>query len=139
MSPEIDAAFADPLGPKWDAAAGDGELIDDAARFGGDRAASKRNYEDGMARAFVRFRDALRDDGRLVLVFANKSPDAWETLVSALIRAGFVVTGSWPIRTEREPRPRSLASAALAASIWLVCRKRPASTPWTLRNGAGMR
>ena len=127
LSPEVDAAFADPRGPKWDAAAGDGELIDDAARFDGDRAASKRNYEDGMARAFVRFRDALRDDGRLVLVFANKSPDAWETLVSALIRAGFTVTGSWPIRTEMETRQRSFASAALSASIWLVCRKRPAA------------
>ena len=127
LSPAVDAAFADPRGPKWDAAAGDGELIDDAARFGGDRAASKRNYEEGMARAFVRFRDALRDDGRLVLVFANKSPDAWETLVSALVRSGFVVTGSWPIRTEMETRQRSFASAALSASIWLVCRKRPAA------------
>ena len=129
LSPAADGVFADPLGPKWDAEAGDGELIDDAARFGGDRAASKRNYEDGMARAFVRFRDALRDDGRLVLVFANKSPDAWETLVSALIRAGFVVTGSWPIQTERLARARALASAALASSIWLVCRKRTRTGP----------
>ena len=81
LSHEIDGAFEAPLGPKWNAAAGDGELIDDAARFGGDREASKRNYEDGMARAFSRFQAALRSDGRLVIVFANKSPDAWETLV----------------------------------------------------------
>ena len=127
LSPAMDAAFEMQFGPKWDAAANDGELIDDAARFGGDRAASRRNYEDGMARAFGRFHAALRDDGRLVIVFANKSPDAWETLVSALIRAGFVVTGSWPIRTEMETRQRSLASAALASSIWIVCRKRPAA------------
>ena len=127
LSPEVDAAFAEPLGPKWDAKANDGELIDDAARFDNDRQASKRNYESGMARAFGRFREALRDDGRLVIVFANKSPDAWETLVSALIRAGFVVTGSWPIQTERQTRQRSLSSAALASSIWLVCRKRPAT------------
>ena len=77
-----------------------------------------------MARAFSRFHDALRDDGRLVIVFANKSPDAWETLVSALIRAGFVVDGSWPIQTEMQTRQRSLSSAALSSSIWLVCRKR---------------
>ncbi len=125
LSPAIDAAFEAPLGPKWNAGANDGELIDDAARFGGDREASKRNYEDGMARAFAGFHAALRSDGRLVLVFANKSPDAWETLVSALIRTGFVVDGSWPIRTEMETRQRSLASAALASSIWIVCRKRP--------------
>ena len=127
LSHEIDGAFEAPLGPKWNAAASDGELIDDAARFGGDREASKRNYEDGMARAFSRFQAALRSDGRLVIVFANKSPDAWETLVSALIRAGFVVDGSWPIRTEMESRQRSLASAALASSIWIVCRKRTGS------------
>ncbi len=125
LSPEIDAAFEAPLGPKWNAAANDGELIDDAARFGGDRGASKRNYEDGMARAFSRFHAALRDEGRLVIVFANKSPDAWETLVSALIRAGFVVVGSWPIQTERLARTRAMQSAALASSIWIVCRKRP--------------
>ncbi len=125
LSPETDAAFAAPLGPKWNRDAEDGELIDDAARFGGDREASKRNYEDGMARAFSRFHDALREDGRLVIVFANKSPDAWETLVSALIRAGFVVDGSWPIQTEMQTRQRSLSSAALSSSIWLVCRKRP--------------
>ena len=127
LSPEIDRAFETPLGPKWNAAANDGELIDDAARFGGDREASKRNYEDGMARAFSRFHAALRDDGRLVIVFANKSPDAWETLVSALIRAGFVVDGSWPIQTERLARTRAMQSAALASSIWIVCRKRPAA------------
>ena len=127
LSPETDAVFAEPLGPKWDSNAKDGELIDDASRFGGDRAASKQSYEDGMARAFGRFHAALREDGRLVVVFANKQPAAWETLVSALIRAGFVVTGSWPIQTERQNRQRSLSSAALASSIWIVCRKRPAS------------
>ena len=127
LSPEVDAAFETPLGPKWNTAANDGELIDDAARFGGDRAASRRNYEDGMARAFAGFHAALRDDGRLVIVFANKSPDAWETLVSALIRAGFVVDGSWPIQTERQARTRAMQSAALASSIWIVCRKRPAA------------
>ena len=127
LSPETDAAFADALGPKWSPDEGDGELIDDASRFGGDRSASKQSYEDGMARAFGRFHAALRDGGRLVVVFANKQPDAWETLVSALIRAGFVVVGSWPIRTEMETRQRSLSSAALASSIWIVCKKRPAA------------
>ena len=125
LSPEIDAAFDEPLGPKWNTNDNDGELIDDASRFGGNRKASKQNYEDGMARAFVRFHEALRDNGRLVIVFANKSPDAWETLVSALIRAGFVVVGSWPIQTEMQNRQRSLSSAALSSSIWLVCKKRP--------------
>ena len=126
VSREIDTAFETPLGPKWNTVANDGELIDDAARFGGDRAASKRNYEDGMARVFSQLQAVLRNEGRLVIVFANKSPDAWETLVSALIRAGFVVDGSWPIQTERLARSRAMQSAALASSIWIVCRKRSA-------------
>ena len=127
--PAADSVFAAPLGPKWNAADGDGELIDDASRFGGDKARSKNTYEDGMARAFRACHEALNPNGRLVVVFANKQPEAWETLVAALIRAGFVVDGSWPIRTEMQNRQRSLASAALASSIWLVCRKRPPARP----------
>lgn len=123
-SAEFDAAFAHPLAPKWNHEANDGELIDDASRFGGDKAASKKNYEDGMARAFAACHAALRPGGRLVIVFAHKQPDAWETLVSAIIRAGFVVDGSWPIQTEMGNRMRAMASAALASSVWLVCKKR---------------
>ena len=131
LSPEVDAAFVNPLGPKWDHDAGDGELIDDASRFNGDRELSKSNYEDGMARAFQACHSALTTDGRLVVVFANKQPDAWETLVAALIRAGFVVDGSWPIQTEMGNRNRARGSAALASSVWLVCRKRaPARPGW---------
>src|SRR5207237_10426289 len=50
-------------------------------------------------------------------------PDAWETLANALIQAGFSVTASWPIDTERTSR--TAGGARLASSIWLVCRKRP--------------
>lgn len=125
LSPEMDAAFREPLGPKWNSEKNDGELIDDASRFGGDKRASKQAYEDGMFRAFQACDGALVSDGRMVVVFANKNPDAWETLVSAIIRAGFVVDGSWPIQTEMGNRTRALSSAALASSVWLVCRKRP--------------
>ena len=129
LSHEVDAAFREHLGPKWNHCTGDGELIDDASRFQGDQALSKRNYEDGMARAFQACLAALQKDGRFVVVFANKQPDAWETLVAALIRAGFVVDGSWPIQTERGSRNRAIGSAALASSVWLVCKKRPPSRP----------
>ncbi|MDR2573956.1 MAG: DUF1156 domain-containing protein [Desulfovibrio sp.] len=117
--------FAAPLSPKWDSAAQDGELIDDASRHNGDKAASKKAYEDGMARVFERCHASLAPQGRLVVVFAHKHPDAWETLVSAMIRAGFTVTASWPIQTEMGNRMRGLSSAALSSSVWLVCKKRP--------------
>jgi len=124
LSPEIDAAFDQALAPKWDHEANDGEIIDDSSRFDGDAQASKQAYEDAMSRAFKACHDTLADDGRLVIVFAHKKADAWETLVSAIIRAGFTVTASWPIQTERGGRMRDHGAAALSSSIWLVCRKR---------------
>ena len=127
VSPEIDEVFADPLGPKWDRDESDGEIVDQPGRWEGDASASRGAYEDGMYRAFSRSYESLRDDGRLVVVFANKNPDAWETLVSALIRSKFVVTSSWPIQTEMVNKVAG--GARLASSIWLVCRKRPATRP----------
>ena len=129
LSPEIELTFSRSLGPKWDHNSNDGELIDDASRFGGDGQRSKENYEDGMARTFGSCDTALQRDGRLVIVFANKQPDAWETLVAALIRAGFVVDGSWPIQTEMGNRNRAISSAALSSSVWLVCKKRQLARP----------
>jgi adenine-specific DNA methylase len=127
LSAEIDEAFQKPLGPKWNHQTNDGELIDDASRQGGDLARSKAVYEEGMFHAFQACHQALAPDGRLVIVFAHKHPNAWETLVSAIIRAGFVVDGSWPIQTEMGNRTRALSSAALSSSVWLVCKKRPAA------------
>ena len=141
VDPEFDEAFRETLSPKWNHESKDGELIDDAARHGGDKEASKKAYEDGMALAFQACHAALAKHGRLVIVFAHKHPDAWETLVSAIIRAGFVVDGSWPIQTERTGRIRANSSAALASSVWLVCRKRDplAKVGWDNRVMAEMR
>jgi putative DNA methylase len=125
LSPEIDTVFREQLAPKWDHGKADGELIDDASRHGGNAQQSKRVYENGMAHAFENSHRGLRPEGRLVIVFAHKHPDAWEALVSAIIRAGFVVDGSWPIQTEMGTRMRAHGSAALSSSVWLVCKKRP--------------
>ena len=127
ISPQSDIAFTDPLGPKWDHDKNDGELVDQPSRFDSDLIASKTAYEDGMFRTFRLCLEALLDDGRLVVAFANKQPQAWETLVSALIRAGFVVDGSWPIQTEMQTKVAS--GARLASSIWLICKKRPPARP----------
>src|SRR3972149_9457062 len=50
VSPEMTAAFASKLGPKWDETKQDGELIDDSSRHCNDEAKSKAAYEDGMFR-----------------------------------------------------------------------------------------
>ena len=93
LSPAFQDSFRYPLAPKWDHETGRGELIDDASRFGGDNSKSKAAYEEGMYGVFQACLKSLKPDGRLVVVFAHKHPDAWETLVSAVIRAGFVVDG----------------------------------------------
>ena len=89
----------------------------------------KEKYENQMAAAFIKIRSVLSEDGRFVCVFAHKEPDAWETLVSAIIRAGFVVVGSWPIQTEMPSRQRGAGVASLASSVWLICRPRLSSSP----------
>jgi adenine-specific DNA methylase len=122
--PEYDFAFSANLTPKWDKDANDGELIDDPSRFQGNVKLSKSTYEEGMFRSFQNCCQVLSENGRLVIVFANKQPDAWETLVSALIRAGFIVVGSWPIMTEMRGGIRNLNRASLSSSVWLVCKKR---------------
>jgi adenine-specific DNA methylase len=132
LTKDYDEVMPRGLAPKWDADKDDGELIDDESRFGGDKQKSKDNYESGMARAFQIACEALGDEGRLVIVFANKEVDAWETLVGGLIRGGAVVTASWPIQTEQPSRMRGISSAALSTSVWIICRKRPnaASPGW---------
>src|SRR5205085_6804009 len=59
-----------------------------------------------------------------VVVFAHKSTAGWEAQLQALISAGWIVTGSWPIDTEWATRLRAINSAALASSVHLVCRPR---------------
>ena len=51
----------------------------------------------------------------------------WETFLDAVIRAGFSVTGTWPMRTEKPGRVIGIDTNALASSIVLVCRQRPSN------------
>jgi adenine-specific DNA methylase len=114
--------------PKWDSTAQDGELIQDESRHNGDKLRARKAYEDGMAQSFSRCFETLNESGRFVVVFANKEVAAWETLVAAMIRSGFVVTASWPIQTEMPSGLRIFNRASLSSSVWIVCRKRPTHT-----------
>jgi putative DNA methylase len=49
----------------------------------------------------------------------------WETFLTAVLRAGFAIVGTWPLRSEQEFRMVGLGANALASSVVLVCRKRP--------------
>ncbi len=101
------------------------ELVQHTNRFEGNSDEAREFYEKGMAESFKSAYQTLSETGRIVVVFAHKDPDAWETLVKAMIESGLVVTASWPIDTEKGARMRAQGSAVLATSLWLVCRKRP--------------
>lgn len=84
----------------------------------------RERYEALMWRALSEGRRVVTPSGIAVVVFAHKSTTGWETMLQALIAAGWTVTASWPIDTEREGRPNAYETASLASSVHLVCRPR---------------
>ncbi len=82
-------------------------------------------YEQRMHCAFGEGRRVLLPNGVGSVVFAHKTTEGWEALLSGIIRGGWTITGSWPVATERGARLRARESAALATSVHLVCRPRP--------------
>ena len=86
-------------------------------------------FESTMGRAFSEGRRVLTEDGIGSVVFAHKTTEGWEALLTGMIRGGWTITASWPIATERPNRLRSKDSAALATSVHLICRPRPLDAP----------
>jgi putative DNA methylase len=86
-------------------------------------------YEQTMYRAFKEGRRVLQPNGVGSVVFAHKTTEGWEALLSGITRGGWTITGSWPIATEMGSRLRARESAALATSIHLVCRPRADDAP----------
>ena len=93
-----------------------------------------RNYfESTIQAAFADARRTLKPEGIATVIFAHKGTSGWEALLNALVNAGWTVTASWPIDTERASRMRAKNSAVLASSVHLVCRPRenPDGSPRT--------
>ena len=84
----------------------------------------KDYFERTMQQAMSEGRRILIPNGIGTVVFANKSTAGWEAQLQAMVDAGWIITGSWPIDTEWSTRLRGHNSAALASSIHLVCRPR---------------
>ena len=87
------------------------------------------SYELGMAQAFAEGRRVLRDDGIGTVVFAHKTTEGWEALLSGMIQGGWTLTGSWPIATEMATRLNARETASLATSVHLICRRRRRDAP----------
>jgi putative DNA methylase len=84
---------------------------------------SAEYFESLLTGSFKESHRLLKPGGVAVIVYAHKTTTGWETMLNGLVEAGLVVTGSWPMHTEKKGRLREIASAALASSIYMVCRK----------------
>jgi hypothetical protein len=117
--------FAAPLTNK------DEEAVANPARFANLPSArrkkelARRDYERKMAQAFREAHRVLRPEGVLTVMFTHKQVEAWDTLASALIEAGFVIEASWPVHTESEHSLHQAQKNAAQSTILLLCRKRP--------------
>ena len=105
------------------------EIVQDETKTNDGRPKDREWFEETMAKAFAEGRRVLSEDGVGSVVFAHKTTEGWEALLSGVIRGGWTITGSWPIATEMPGRLRSQNSAALATSIHLICRPRSEDAP----------
>lgn len=110
------------------------ELVATPYRFDGSVEKARDFFEDGMFNTCCRLYQYAREDVPVTIYYAFKQSETdaddstastgWETMLSAIIRAGFAITGTWPMRTEMANRTIASGTNALASSIVLVCRKR---------------
>lgn len=115
------------------------ELVATPYRFDNNKAKAKAFFENGMLHTCQQLYQYAREDVPVTIYYAYKQSEStaketekktastgWETMLSAIIQAGFSITGTWPMRTERSVRTVAQGANALASSIVLVCRKRSA-------------
>lgn len=81
-------------------------------------------YERELTKAFSDSCRVLHPSGIGTIVFASKTTSSWEAILKAVVDAGWIITGSWPIDTEMETRVAAQGQARLASSVHLVCRPR---------------
>jgi len=108
--------FSTPVVPKSD------EAIMEPVRHDSSQAAQDF-FEGKLKQSFQEIFRLLKPTGIAVIVYAHTTTEGWETMLRGLVGTGLVVTGSWPVHTESKTRLRAVASAALASSIYMVCRK----------------
>ena len=118
------------------------ELVAFAYRHAG-KSGAEQFFLDGMTQAMHRLTEQAHPSFPVTIYYAFKQSESdggegttntgWDTFLAAVIEAGFAITGTWPMRTERDGRMRGNDSNALASSIVLVCRPRPADAPTATR------
>lgn len=122
------------------------ELVATPYRENRGKAGARDFFEEGMFCTFKQVNKYACENVPVTIYYAFKQSETetkndvestastgWETMLSAIIRAGFSITGTWPMRTEQTYRTVASGSNALASSIVLVCRKRPEDAPMGTR------
>lgn len=111
------------------------ELVANPYRHG-TKAGAQKFFVDGFNQVFTRIRQSANTDVPMTVYYAYKQQDSkggvstgWHTLLSGLIDAGWEITATWPMRSERKGRLLSQGTNALASSIVLACRPRSPEAP----------
>jgi putative DNA methylase len=109
----------------------------------GNREKAESFFLDGMTHAMHRLAEQSHPAFPVSIYYAFKQSESndekgttntgWDTFLEAVIKAGFAITGTWPVRTEREGRPVGNGTNSLASSIVLVCRPHKDPAPVTTR------
>lgn len=136
LKPVLPELFATLAVPKSD------ELVATPYRHG-TKEKAEIFFLDGMTKAMHRLAEQAHPAFPVTIYYAFKQGESdggdgttntgWDTFLAAVIEAGFAITGTWPIRTERGARAIGIGANALASSIVIVCRPRPANAPTATR------
>lgn len=119
------------------------ELVANPYRHGG-KDAAQQFFQEGFEAVFQRARSHALPDFPITVYYAFKQQESalggesstgWETLLEGMIRSGWQITATWPMRSERSGRMLSVGTNALASSIVLALRPRPDDAPRTDRRG----
>ena len=121
--------LCDPIDPNNALSPKDHEAVHDETKLVDGLPKDKAWFENTMASAFADSRRVLHDGGVGSVIFAHKTTEGWEALLSGITQGGWTITGSWPVATEQAYRLRARQSAALETSVHLVCRPRPDDAP----------
>lgn len=118
------------------------ELVANPYRHGGKDGAQKY-FEDGFIEFFAKARGDLRTDYPATVYYAFKQQDVrtddkssatgWETILEGIIRSGWQITATWPMRSEKSGKLAKIDTNSIASTIALVLRPRPKNAPTTTR------
>jgi putative DNA methylase len=107
------------------------------------KASAEAFFLEGMTRALAALAVHAHPAFPVTIYYAFKQSESdseegtvstgWETFLEAVVRSGFAIQGTWPMRTEGDNRQRGVGSNALASSIVLVCRPRLSDAPTATR------